>query len=137
MSSSTTTTTTTDTEKDLDKYTDETHPTRTTKNTYVKPGPDIGEWNDNDRKAYLDIGLRPPEHLSRFERKFLSLVDVSKGPVERTVTHIVRLKAPDYLAPLPKDKSIPERKEWLYYTERWTAQDWRGLQLNPVNHTMG
>src|SRR5215510_3106998 len=117
-----TTTTAGTNESDLKKYTDEAHPTRTTKNTYVKPGPDI-EWNNKDAEAYIAIGLRPPEHLGRFQKRFLSLV---QGQIEKTITHMVRLKAFDYLEFEDNNgkeqqkgkKGLPERKEYLYWTER-------------------
>ena len=55
-------------------------------------------------------------------------VDISKGPIERSVVAMVRLKAPDFLS---KDKVSP-RKEYVYYTERWEGKDWKGVPLNPV-----
>ena len=63
-----------------------------------------------------------------FEKKFLSIVDVSKGPIERSVIAMVRLIAPDYLG--QKDKSkLPERKEFIYYQEMWEGKDFRGVHL--------
>ena len=73
-----------------------------------------------------------------FEKRFLAKVDVSKQPVERSVVAMVRLKAFDYLAQeKEKDNNstttkLPERKEFIYYQERWEGKDWRGLPLNPV-----
>jgi len=51
-------------------------------------------------------------------QKFLAKVDLRKGPLERTVTTIIRLKAPDWNSPKH------ERKEFVYYFEDWTAKDW-------------
>jgi hypothetical protein len=45
------------------------------------------EWNDKSITAYTDLGLEVPEKVCMFERRFLSLVDVTKGKIERTVTH--------------------------------------------------
>ena len=45
---------------------------------------------------------------------------------------MVRLKAPDYLGQ-EKDKSkLPERREFLYYQERWCGLAWNGIPLQPV-----
>ena len=38
---------------------------------------------------------------------------------------IVRLKAPDWNSPKH------ERKEFVYYDEDWTANDWLGIPINP------
>ena len=109
------------------------HPNRTTTTVPQKPVPNI-EWNNNDAKAYTDIGLQPPSHLGMFERRFLSQVDISKAPIQRTVTVMVRCKAPDYLA--LKDDSQnqkkPDRKEYLIYREHWEGVDWKGIPVNPV-----
>lgn len=107
------------------------YPNRTTKGAPQRQIPKI-EYNQRDISAYTDIGLEVPEHLGMWENRFLSKVDVSKGPIERSVVHMVRLKAPDYLGQ-EKDKSkLPERKEFIYFTERWEGKDFKGLPLNPV-----
>jgi hypothetical protein len=116
------------------------HPTRTTKGVHVRKEPKGFEYNNLDVKAYKDIDIEVPETVGRWERRFLSNVDVSKGPIERSVVAMVRLKAPDYLGQenqkdKDKDKTtkLPERKEFLYYAERWEGKDWRGIPLNPVS----
>ena len=90
------------------------------------------EWNDKNITAYTDLGLEVPETVGRWERRFLSKVDVTKGPIERSVIAMVRLKAPDYLGQEKNKTKLPERKEFIYYQERWEGKDWRGLPLNPV-----
>jgi hypothetical protein len=40
---------------------------------------------------------------------------------------IVRIKAPDWSSPKH------ERKEFLYYTEDWTGNDWLGVPINPFH----
>ena len=51
-------------------------------------------------------------------QQFLIKVDLRKGPLERTVRMIVRLKAPDW------NSEKHERREWIYYTGDWSANDW-------------
>jgi hypothetical protein len=50
------------------------------------------EYNDKDIKAYEDLDLEVPETVGRWEKRFLSKVDISKGPIERSVIAMVRLK---------------------------------------------
>ena len=100
-------------------------------NTPVQKTKPTIEWNDNDLKAYNDIGITPPDHVCMFEKRFLSRVDTSREPIKRTITTMVRLKAPDYSTP------NRDRKEYVYYRERWEGVDWRGIPVNPVDHTIG
>ena len=94
------------------------------------------EWNDKNITAYTDLGLEVPETVGRWERRFLSKVDVSKGPIERSVIAMVRLKAPDYFGSSEKNKTkLPERKEFIYYQERWEGKDWRGLPIKSSRRT--
>ena len=67
------------------------------------------------------------------KRNFYGLVDVSKGPVERSVIAMVRLIAPDYLSVKEGSNEKPERKEFIYYQESWEGKDFLGRQLNPVS----
>ena len=60
-------------------------------------------------------------------QKFLNLVDLRKGPIERTVTTMVRLKAPDW------NTKKNKRKEFIYYYEDWTGVDWLGIPINPYS----
>jgi len=50
-------------------------------------------------------------------QRFLAAVDLRKGPIERTVTIMVRVRAINW------DTPKHERKEYLYYGETWTAKD--------------
>ena len=59
----------------------------------------------------------------------MSKVDLSKGPIERTVTSIVRLKAPDWNSTTKKN----ERKEFIYYEEYWEGKDWLGIPIDPFD----
>ena len=60
-------------------------------------------------------------------RNSLAKVDLRKGPLERTVRKIVRLKAPDW------NSEKHERKEFIYYTEDWTGNDWLGIPIDPFS----
>jgi len=60
-------------------------------------------------------------------QKFLSLVDLRKGPLESTVRMIVRLKAPDW------NTKKNERKEFIYYFEDWSGVDWLGIPIDPFS----
>ena len=47
--------------------------------------------------------------------------------MERTVTTIIRLKAPDW------NTEKHERKEFVYYFEDWTGVDWLGIPIDPFS----
>ena len=99
------------------------------------------EYNDRTYQSYIDTGfghLLSPGSTSKVAHqinsprdrilKFLNEADIRKGPVERTVTHMYRLKAIDWNSPKR------ERKEFIYYEERWTAVNWLGIPLkNPID----
>ena len=96
-----------------------------------KKEPDM-VWNNKSITAYTDLGLEVPETVCRFERQFLSKVDITKGPIERSIVSMVRLKAPDILGQQKNKLKVPERKEFIYYQERWEGLNWRNVPLNPV-----
>ena len=59
------------------------------------------EYNNRSYESFVKNGF--PDNIPRpikgpYDRmqKFLSLVDLRKGPLEKTVTTIVRLRAPDW-----------------------------------------
>src|SRR6476619_6670024 len=92
------------------------------------------EYNNRSYESWIKNGF--PDNIPRpisgpHDRlqKFLAKVDLRKGPIERTVTTIVRLKAPDWNSSTKKH----ERKEFIYYTEDWTANDWLGIPINPFS----
>jgi hypothetical protein len=62
-------------------------------------------------------------------KQFLNKVDLRKGPIGRTVRMIVRLKAPDWNSSTKKN----ERKEFIYYYEDWTGNDWLGIPIDPFS----
>jgi hypothetical protein len=69
-----------------------------------------------------------------FIQKFLGQVDIRKGPIERTVRTIVRLRAVDW------NTKKHERKEFIYYAEDWNANNWLGIPITkwlPSGHIEG
>ncbi len=81
------------------------------------------EYNNKTEQSYKKYYLEVPEMLNYQEKHFLSLVD-PENPIERTVTRIVRLKAPDY------STKKRELKEYLVYYENWYGKDWQGRRFH-------
>jgi len=89
------------------------------------------EYNNRTEESYRKHGLPVPDNLDIPEKNFRSLVEPDT-PIERTVTRIVRLKAPDYLT------KKRELKEYLVYYENWYSRDWLGRSVAPVaDHVEG
>jgi hypothetical protein len=93
----------------------------------------ILKYNNKTWLSYEANGFLPtdPEDLrrfpvDRFERRFLSMVDISKGEIQRKVRKIIRLKAIDY------NTKKQERKEYLVYIEDWFGKSWDGSPVPPV-----
>lgn len=99
-----------------------------------KPEPKI-EYNDRTYQSYIETGFEDEfykNHGIRAPRdrilKFLNECDIRKGPIERTITAMYRLKAIDWNSPKH------EKKEFIYYEERWTAVDFLGIPIeNPID----
>jgi hypothetical protein len=98
------------------------------------------EYNDRTYQSYIDSGfgdILSPGSSSRMAHmvnsprnrilKFLNECDIRKGPVERTVIHMYRLKAIDWNSPKR------ERKEFIWYEERWEGKNWLGIPVNPID----
>jgi hypothetical protein len=90
------------------------------------------EYNDRSYQSYVTNGFADniPHSISAPRDRiqdFLLAVDTRQGPIERTVTTIVRLKAIDWTT------KKHERKEYLYYLETWHAKNWLGVPLEPIN----
>jgi len=89
------------------------------------------EYNNRSYESYINAGY--PDNIPRSVtgphdrmQQFLSKVDLRKGPIERSVRSIVRLKAPDWNSSTKKN----ERKEFIYYEEYWDAKDWLGIPID-------
>ncbi len=97
-----------------------------------KPEPKI-EYNNRSYQSYIDTGFAdnipnnitaPRDRLLRFINK----CDIRKGPIERTVRSIVRLRAPDF------NTKKHELKEFIYYEEDWDGVNWLGVPIfNPIS----
>ena len=90
------------------------------------------EYNDRSYQSYISSGFpddipRPVYGPRERMQQFLNKVDLRKGPLERTVRMIVRLRAPDWSSPKH------ERKEFVYYSEDWSAKDWLGIPIDPFS----
>ena len=84
--------------------------------------------------SYVKEGLTPPELWHRpdkFELKFLSQVDLTKGKAKVEVTTMLRLKAQDFSS----DKR--EYKEYLVWESNWYAKNWLENELRINGHIEG
>lgn len=101
----------------------------------VPKKPEISiEYNNRSFESYINNGFADNiPHLIRGPhdrmQQFLSKVDLRKGPIERSVRSIVRLKASDWSSSTKKN----ERKEFVYYEEYWDAKDWLGIPIDPFD----
>ena len=92
------------------------------------------EYNNRSYESYMKNGFA--DNVPRLVRgpydrmqQFLSKVDLRKGPIERSVRSMVRLRAPDGSSSTKKN----ERKEFIYYEEYWDAKDWLGIPIDPFD----
>jgi hypothetical protein len=74
--------------------------------------------------------IMPDFHMS-MKKKFLSQVDLTKGPILVKVQSIFRTMAADLSSPKR------ERKEYFYYTTEWQAKDHRNNTISSNSHTKG
>ena len=104
-----------------------------TKKPDVPKKPEVKiEFNDKSYESFIDNGFEdciPRSVYGPRDRMqtFLSKIDLRKGPLERTVRMLVRLKAPDWNDPKHT------RKEFVYYFEDWTGVDWLGIPIDPFS----
>jgi hypothetical protein len=90
------------------------------------------EFNNRSYESYVSQGFADaiPRSITgpkARREQFLNKVDLRKGEIARTVRMIVRLRAPDYNTPKH------ERKEFVYFTEDWTENDWLGIPIDPFS----
>jgi len=65
------------------------------------------------------------------EKKFLSKVDLTKGPILVKLETMVRIMAVDL------DSPKRERREYFYYTTQWEAKDHLNNTIRSNSHTEG
>jgi hypothetical protein len=74
------------------------------------------------------------EHAKRpyeSEKRFISAVDLSKGPILVSVQTILRIMAVDWSSPKR------EGKEYMYYTTEWEAKNWLGNTIRCTHEAEG
>jgi hypothetical protein len=77
-------------------------------------------------EAYVNTATEHAKRPYESQKKFVSTVDLSKGPILVSVQSIIRTMAVDH------DSPKRERKEYMYYTTQWEAKNWLG---NTIRHT--
>jgi len=70
--------------------------------------------------GYVNNSTEQAKRPYEQEKRFLSAVDLTKGPILVSVQSIIRTMAVDWESPKR------ERKEYMYYTTEWEAKDWLG-----------
>lgn len=97
-----------------------------------EPETELTEYNKRTEQSYIEKGLPVPQRLDWEVKNFLAQYDPARGPIEKKVTKIVRVKEVDLLSPKK------ERKEFMYWYENWDAKDWTGSDLPSVgDHVEG
>jgi hypothetical protein len=83
------------------------------------------------KEGFAHLITNQAEFPYQFEKRFLSKVDVAKGPILVSVQSIVRTMAVDW------DSPKRERKEYMYYNSEWEAKDRLGNPIRSNTHTEG
>ena len=94
------------------------------------------DWNNRTEQSYRKHQFvnQIPETLCFQNKHFLKNIDADKYPeaIQREVTKIVRIKAPDY------NSKTREHKEFVYWYENWYGRDWLNRTVAPVtDHVEG
>ncbi len=77
----------------------------------------IDTYNSFAKEGFAHLTSIQAEFPYEQEKRFLSKVDLSKGPILVSVQSIIRTMAVDW------DSPKRERKEMMYYTTEWEAKD--------------
>jgi hypothetical protein len=80
---------------------------------------------------YANISANHARFPYEQHKKFLSKVDLSKGPILVNVGMIIRTMAVDW------DSPKRERKEYMYYTTEWEAKDFLGNTIRCSHEAEG
>ena len=81
--------------------------------------------------GFHDISTHHAKMPYEQEKRFLSAVDLTKGPILVKVVNIIRTMAVDHNSPKR------ESKEVMYYTTEWEAKDWLGNTLRHIHESEG
>ena len=82
-------------------------------------------------EGFHDISIQHTTFPYEQQKKFLSAVDLTEGPILVSVSSIVRTMAVDW------DSPKRERKEYMYYTTEWEAKDWLGNTIRCTHESEG
>ena len=77
----------------------------------------IDKYNSYAKEGFSHLMSPQAEFPYLQEKRFLSKVDLTKGPILVSVQSILRIMAVDWSSPKR------ERKEYMYYTTEWEAKD--------------
>ncbi len=84
-------------------------------------------YNTGAYDSYIQEGFDLPNRLpDKFERQFLSRVDVEKGPIKVRITTMIRQLGIDYST----EKQL--KKEYLTFISDWHAKNWLDAEVPPV-----
>jgi hypothetical protein len=77
-------------------------------------------FGDQLSQGYVNNSTEQAKRPYEREKRFLSAVDLTKGPILVSVQSIIRTMAIDW------DSPKREEKEMMYYTTEWESKDWLG-----------
>ena len=89
---------------------------------------------DETYESYAKNGfetLEKAERVYNFEKRFISQVDLTKGPILVTVQNIVRAMVPDMTNPKRP------RREQMTYTTQWEAKNHRNQVIRYIHEHQG
>jgi hypothetical protein len=90
------------------------------------------EYNNKRELEFLKYKQPLPDRLKGSQEKvFLATVDITKGPIERMVTQIIRTIWQDHSSPKK------ENRDFIYFYENWYGKDWQGNPLHVTDHQQG
>jgi hypothetical protein len=88
-------------------------------------------FGDQLSQGYVNNSTEHAKRPYEQEKRFLSAVDLTKGPILVSVQSIIRTMAVDW------DSPKRERKEMMYYNTEWEAKDWLGNTIRCSHEAEG
>lgn len=92
------------------------------------------KYDTSEYDSFRKNGFEAPDRFYRpdkWEVKFLSEVDIEKGPIKVRITRMFRTKAIDY----SNDKE--KMKDYIFWESEWTALNWLKVKLRVGEHFEG